>query len=157
VDDFVRWTQQDGNDRMRAEFYPRIDKSRLFPEGYIAEQSGHSRGSTVDLTLVELPATPQRPYLPGEPLPERLAPHDHRFPDHSIDMGTGFDCFDDTAATESPDVTDEVRDNRFLLRDIMADAGFDDYPVEWWHFTLSDEPYPDTYFDFPVSRKSLTR
>lgn len=157
VDDFVRWAQQDGNDRMRAEFYPRIDKSRLFPEGYIAEQSGHSRGSTVDLTLVELPATPQRPYVPGEPLTECFAPHDERFPDNSIDMGTGFDCFDDTAATESPDVTDEVRDNRFLLRDIMADAGFDDYPVEWWHFTLSDEPYPDTYFDFPVSRKSLTR
>ncbi|OLT42644.1 D-alanyl-D-alanine dipeptidase [Saccharomonospora sp. CUA-673] len=155
VDDFVRWAQQPGNDRMRDEFYPRIDKDRLFPEGYIAEQSGHSRGSTIDLTLVELPAQPQRPYKPGEPLVECYAPQDQRFPDNSVDMGTGFDCFDETAATEYPGVPDEVRENRFLLRDIMADAGFGDYPVEWWHFTLEDEPYPDEYFDFPISRESL--
>ncbi|MCR3722248.1 MULTISPECIES: M15 family metallopeptidase [Prauserella salsuginis group] len=156
VDDFVRWAQQDGNARMRDEFYPRIEKSRLFPEGYIAERSGHSRGSTVDLTLVELPAQPQRSYRPGEPLTECFAPEGERFPDNSIDMGTGYDCFDELAATEAPGVGDEARANRFLLRGLMADAGFSNYPLEWWHFTLDDEPYPDTYFDFPVARRSLT-
>lgn len=156
VDDFVRWSRQENNDRMREEFYPRIEKSRLFPEGYIAEKSGHSRGGTVDLTLVKLPAMPQRPYVPGEPLASCFAPVGERFPDNSVDMGTGFDCFDERAATEAPGIGEQARENRYLLRDLMADAGFEDYPPEWWHFTLSDEPYPDTYFDFPVARTSLT-
>ncbi|MBB3051570.1 D-alanyl-D-alanine dipeptidase [Prauserella isguenensis] len=156
VDDFVRWAQQDGNDRMREEFYPRIDKSRLFPEGYIAERSGHSRGSTVDLTLVDLPAPPQRPYRPGEPLTACFAPEGERFPDNSVDMGTGYDCFDELAATEAPEVDEHVRENRYLLRELMAGGGFSNYPLEWWHFTLDDEPYPDTYFDFPVARRALT-
>ncbi|MCP2255414.1 D-alanyl-D-alanine dipeptidase [Prauserella aidingensis] len=156
VDDFVRWARQDGNDRMRDEFYPRIDKSRLFPEGYIAERSGHSRGSTVDLTLVALPESPQRPYRPGEPLTACFAPEGERFGDNSVDMGTGYDCFDELAATESSGVGEQARENRYLLRDLMAGGGFSNYPAEWWHFTLDDEPYPDTYFDFPVARRALT-
>jgi D-alanyl-D-alanine dipeptidase len=155
VDFFVRWSEDPSDQRMKEEFYPRIDKERLFPEGYIAEQSGHSRGSTVDLTLVELPVRPQRPFLPGEPLTACYAPHHERFPDNSIDMGTGYDCFDELAHTDDPRVEEPARRNRQLLKSVLESVGMENYPYEWWHFTLVDEPFPDTYFDFPVSRGSL--
>lgn len=97
VDNFVRWAEDPDALAMKAEFYPRVDKSRLFADGYIAEKSGHSRGSTMDLTLVKLPALPTRPYRHGQPLAPCYAPKAQRFPDNSIDMGTGFDCFDTLA------------------------------------------------------------
>ena len=84
---------------MKAEFYPQVDKTRLFADGYIAEKSGHSRGSTMDLTIVRLPAVPTRPYRPGEQLVPCYAPQAERFPDNSVDMGTGFDCFDTLSHT----------------------------------------------------------
>ncbi|GGM46514.1 D-alanyl-D-alanine dipeptidase [Longimycelium tulufanense] len=155
VDDFVRWALRLHDQRMKAEFYPRVDKSRLFEDGYIAEKSGHSRGSTFDVTLVRLPVWPQRPYIPGEPLKPCYAPVGERFPDNSVDTGTGFDCFDTLAHTEDPRIRGEVRENRLRLKHALEEAGFVNYPLEWWHFTLRDEPYPDTYFDFPVSRRSL--
>ncbi|CAL9639336.1 D-alanyl-D-alanine dipeptidase [Streptomyces sp. enrichment culture] len=155
VDHFVRWAKDLDDQRMKDEFYPNVDKTRLFADGYIAEKSGHSRGSTVDLTIVKLPAKPTRPYLPGEPLVPCYAPQDERFPDNSVDMGSGFDCFDTLSHTLDPRVQGEQRANRLLLKSTLEDLGFVNLAEEWWHFTYKPEPYPDTYFDFPVSAKSL--
>jgi zinc D-Ala-D-Ala dipeptidase len=104
VDEFISWSRNDSDLLMKQEFYPTIDKSELFPT-YLATQSGHSRGSTVDLTLVPIPAPSQETYLSGQLLFNCFAPLDERFPDNSIDMGTGFDCFSPYANT----FTDLVR------------------------------------------------
>ncbi|WP_155054511.1 M15 family metallopeptidase [Streptomyces blattellae] len=155
VDHFVRWAEDLDDQAMKGEFYPNVDKTRLFADGYIAEKSGHSRGSTVDLTIVPLPAKPTRPYRPGEPLVPCYAPQDERFPDNSVDMGTGFDCFDTLAHTLDPRIQGEQRTNRLLLKGTLEDLGFVNLAEEWWHFTYKPEPFPDTYFDFPVSWESL--
>ncbi|MGW2862824.1 M15 family metallopeptidase [Streptomyces sp. NPDC001205] len=155
VDHFVRWAKDLDDERMKAEFYPRVDKSRLFADGYIAEKSGHSRGSTMDLTIVKLPALPTRPYRPGQPLVPCYAPKKERFPDNSVDMGTGFDCFDTLAHTDDPRVQGAQRANRQFLRSTLEAQGFVNLPEEWWHFTYQPEPFPDTYFDFPVARRSV--
>ena len=123
---FVRWAEDPDDLATKERFYPDKDKPELFAEGYIAARSSHSRGSTVDLTIVDL-AT-------GEPL----------------DMGTPFDLFSPRSWTESPDVPPQARANRLLLRDVMTAAGFERYDKEWWHFTLADEPHPEEAFDFPV-------
>ncbi|MEV6943543.1 M15 family metallopeptidase [Streptomyces sp. NPDC051172] len=156
VNHFVRWAEDLGDQAMKNEFYPNVDKTRLFEDGYIAEKSGHSRGSTMDLTIVKLPAQPTRPYHPGLPLVPCYAPKDERFPDNSVDMGTGFDCFDTLAHTLDPRIQGEQRANRLLLKTTMEGLGFVNLAEEWWHYTYKPEPYPDTYFDFPVSWKSLT-
>ncbi|MEV7471666.1 M15 family metallopeptidase [Streptomyces kronopolitis] len=150
VDHFVRWGKDLGDQRMKGEFYPREDKSKLFDDGYIAARSGHSRGSTLDVTLVRLPALPTRPYVPGEPLAPCYGPKAARFPDNSLDMGTGFDCFDTLAHTLDPRVHGRQRANRLLLKHGLERAGFVNLPEEWWHFTFTPETFPDTYFDFPV-------
>jgi D-alanyl-D-alanine dipeptidase len=157
VDRFVAWAQDPGERSMKPEFYPEVDKSRLFADGYIARRSGHSRGSTVDLTIVKPPAAPTRAYRPGERLVPCYAPRPQRFPDASIDMGTGFDCFDERAHTLDPRVQGTARADRLMLGKTMESAGFTGIPEEWWHFTYRAEPYPDTYFDFPVSPASLSR
>ncbi|MFF3403769.1 M15 family metallopeptidase [Streptomyces sp. NPDC002659] len=153
VDHFVRWARDLDDEAMKKEFYPQVDKSRLFADGYIAEKSGHSRGSTVDLTLVKLPALPTRPYVPGEPLVPCFAPQTDRFPDNSVDMGTGFDCFDTLSHTDDPRIQGEQRANRRFLKDTLSAEGFVNLPQEWWHFTFRPEPFPDTFFDFPVMRR----
>ena len=112
VDHFVRWAKDLADEKMKAEFYPNVAKDRLFADGYIAEKSGHSRGSTMDLTLVKLPPRPQRPYVPGEPLKPCFAPQDQRFPDNMVDMGTGYDCFDPLAHTDNPAITGVAHQNR---------------------------------------------
>lgn len=155
VDHFVRWSQNPADQRMKAEFYPAVDKSRLFADGYIDRRSGHSRGSTVDLTMVDLPAAPQPPHVPGAPLTPCTAPEGQRFPDNGVDAGTGFDCFDPLAHTDDPRVSQQARKNRDFLRQTLESVGMQNYPGEWWHFTLTAEPFPETYFDFPVSRRSL--
>ncbi|MEU8764848.1 M15 family metallopeptidase [Streptomyces sp. NPDC048659] len=155
VDHFVRWAKDLGDERMKKEFYPLVDKSRLFEDGYIAEKSGHSRGSTVDVTIVRLPAAPTRPYVPGEPQVECFRPRAERFPDNSVDMGTGFDCFDTLSHTDDPRITGVQRANRDLLRGALAEQGFVNLPEEWWHFTFKPEPFPSTFFDFPVARRSV--
>ena len=163
VDDFVQWAAN-GNERMKREFYPRVDKSRLFDDGYIARRSGHSRGSTVDLTLVRLPAKEQPQWSREEfglvrctaPRRRRFQGHARRrrkFPDNSVNMGTSYDCFD--TRTHTLNAKGRARENRLLLRDTLDGVGFDDYANEWWHFTLRNEHYPDRYFDFPVARRSL--
>ena len=156
VDDFVRWARRLHDDRMKEEFYPRVDKSRLFEDGYIASRSGHSRGSTVDLTLVKLPAREQPRWRRGTyGLVPCFAPYEERFPDNTVDMGTGFDCFDTLANTLDPRIQGEARENRLLLKSTLEAAGFKNYELEWWHYTLEDEPFPETFFDFPVSRRAL--
>lgn len=155
VDDFVGWARNLADQRMKPEFYPRVDKSVLFAEGYIAERSGHSRGSTVDLTLVPVDAPPTPPYLPGQPLVDCAAPQAIRTPDNSIDMGTGFDCFDSLANTADPRISGDQAKHRLLLTEGLQRQGFVNYDKEWWHFTYQPEPYPDTVFDFPVDPLSV--
>jgi zinc D-Ala-D-Ala dipeptidase len=125
VANFVRWAR-DLNDTVgKAEFYPNVDKRTLFQDGYISSRSGHSRGSTVDLTLV-------------------------RMGDGELDMGTPFDFFSPLSSPAAAGVNAEAKANRALLAAAMKRRGFRPYAKEWWHFTLAAEPFPNTYFDFPV-------
>jgi zinc D-Ala-D-Ala dipeptidase len=150
VDHFVRWAQDIGDRKTQKEFYSTVDKRYLFRDGYIAEKSSHTRGSTVDLTIIPVPAPPQENYTPGNPLRACFLPAEKRFGDNSIDMGTGFDCFHELSHTVNGKVGLIQRKNRLLLKTLMDKHGFANYDKEWWHFTLRNEPYPDTYFDFPV-------
>ncbi|WP_374224159.1 M15 family metallopeptidase [Streptomyces sp. ISL-66] len=126
VDRFVQWARDGADQGTKAEFYPRVEKDRLVPEGYIAEKSGHSRGSTVDVALTDLGREP-------------------------LDMGTPFDFFDPLARTDNPRVTGPARAHRNTLKEALGAQGFVNLPEEWWHFTYKPEAFPDTYFDFPVS------
>jgi zinc D-Ala-D-Ala dipeptidase len=155
VDAFVKWAKDLSDRRMKAEFYPRVRKQVLFKEGYIASQSGHSRGSTVDLTLVKLPARRQERYRRGDRLRDCANPARRRFRDNSIDMGTGYDCFDPLSHPYNGRVRGKIRANRLKLRKPMIAAGFKGLETEWWHFTLRDEPFPETFFDFPMETASL--
>jgi zinc D-Ala-D-Ala dipeptidase len=155
VDAFVKWGKDLSDQRMKREFYPRVAKKVVFKEGYIAKLSGHSRGSTLDLTLVKLPARRQERYSRGDRLRDCAAPVGKRFRDNTIDMGTGYDCFDPLAHPFNARIRGKQRANRLKLREPMIRAGFKGLPTEWWHFTLRDEPYPDTFFDFPMERASL--
>lgn len=148
VDHFVEWAADLSDQRMKAEFFPEVDKSELFAEGYIADRSGHSRGSTVDLTIVPFP-TPAVREDESLPVDCRL-PADERRRDDSIEMGTAYDCFDPLSHTASRAVSDEARANRLLLKLVMEKHGFVNYDREWWHYTLADEPFPDRFFDLPV-------
>ncbi len=132
VDHFVRWAKDLSDKRMKPYFYPEVDKSLLFEQDYIAEYSGHTRGSTVDLTVFDMNT--------GK----------------DLDMGGTFDYFGERSHPDYVgDLTQEQIDNRMLLRDAMVAHGFRPLYSEWWHFTLNNEPYPDTYFIFPVSQYSL--
>lgn len=156
VDHFVRWAEDLDDEQMKSEFYPRVEKSRLFADGYIAAKSGHSRASTVDLTIQPLDARPgPTPHSP-HPGGSCFGPMAERVPDASLDMGTAFDCFDVLSHTASPAITGEARANRDLLVDVLGGEGFTNLPEEWWHFTHRPELFPTTFFDFPVSRASLS-
>ncbi len=125
VMNFVRWARDLNDAVAKAEFYPNVDKRTLFRDGYIASHSGHSRGSTADLTL---------------------AMHDG----HELDMGTPFDFFSPRSWTAAASISAEQHANRMTLAAAMRRRGFRGYDKEWWHFTLRDESFPGTYFDFPV-------
>jgi D-alanyl-D-alanine dipeptidase len=153
VDQFARWAANPADQKMKREFYPRVDKRRAFELGYIAHRSGHSRGSTVDLTLVRLPAKAQ-PAWDGR-LRSCFARYRRRFRDNGVNMGTGYDCIDPRAHTFDLRITGRPHGNRLLLRRAMNRAGFAPYDNEWWHFTLRGEPYPEKYFNFPVTRESV--
>jgi len=129
VNHFIRWARDLADVRMKQRFYPDVDKKDLFRDGYIADRSSHSRGSTVDLTLIAIAADG------GE---------------RALDMGTGFDLFSLKSWPTSTRVNGRQRAHRLLLRALMTQHGFAPYPQEWWHFTLKAEPFPDTYFNFPV-------
>ena len=140
VDHFVRWAEDIPDVRMKAYFYPDLEKNVLFPQQYICEKSGHSRGSTLDLTLFDMAA------------------------EQELDMGGTFDWFGDESHPDcggdpetgeyraNDTLTAEQFRNRMILRNAMLRHGFKPYDCEWWHFTLKDEPYPDTYFTFPMRR-----
>ncbi len=131
VSHFVRWAQDPQDVRMKEYFYPELEKDTLFPQGYIAEHSGHSRGSTVDLTLFDMRT------------------------EKEVDMGGTFDYFGELSHPDYTGITGEQYANRMLLREAMTSHGFRPLVEEWWHFTLDNEPYPDTYFTFPVNSNSL--
>lgn len=150
VDAFAAWAEDPHDDAMRAEFYPEIPKDELFPRGYIAARSGHSRGSTVDLTIVALPVREQATYRVGERLVPCTAPYGVRFDDNSIDMGTGFDCMSEMSHHGNREIPLVAQRHREIRSGVMQKHGFVLYEQEWWHYTLADEPYPDTYFDFPI-------
>jgi D-alanyl-D-alanine dipeptidase len=126
---FMHWAADAGDQRTKDEYYPRVSKADLVPQGYVAERSGHSRGSTLDVTL-------------ARPCGEHVVV--------PLDMGTAFDFFDPRSHYSSDEVTPEQRENRRRLREVMEHHGFHGYEPEWWHFTLNDEPYPDRYFDVPI-------
>ncbi len=150
VDHFVRWAKKIENTKTKKEFYPTVDKQNLFKDGYIDSKSSHSRGSTVDLTIVPLPVPEQEEYTPGQKLYECYLTSEKRFKDNSIDMGTGFDCFHELSHTANKKISRQQKINRLLLKTLMEKHGFKNYELEWWHYTLKNEPYPNTYFDFPV-------
>ena len=127
VDNFMAWAKDFNDTRMKKYFYPELNKDVLFPQGYIAEKSGHSRGSTIDLTLFDMNTGKE------------------------VDMGGTFDYFGERSHPDfKGDLTNKQLANRKILRDAMLRHGFKPLDTEWWHFTLANEPYPNTYFTFPV-------
>lgn len=129
VDYFIEWSKDIKDTKMKNIFYPNIDKSMLFEQGYIAKKSSHSRGSTVDLTLVDIKSGKE------------------------LDMGSSFDYFDKISHFDYKNLTEKQLKNRQILHDIMTNNGFISLNEEWWHFTLKNEPFPDTYFSFPINSK----
>lgn len=150
VDDFVAWAKDLSDTKMKTEFYPSVDKADLFKDGYIAAKSGHSRGSTMDLTIVASSGPAQARYQEGDALVGCTRPVGERFRDDSLDMGGGYDCFDPLSRTASLAPGPSQRASRLLLKTVMEKHGFTNLPEEWWHFTLNGEPYPDRSFDLPV-------
>jgi D-alanyl-D-alanine dipeptidase len=143
---FVRWAQVIDDVRRKEEFYPDVDKRDLFKEGYIAERSGHSRGSTLDLTLVRR----EDGAFSGKVVngfPQKMRPITEAT---ELDMGSPFDFFGSISWPSDGSIGTPARQNRALLAEAMSRGGFRPYDKEWWHFTLANEPYPETYFDFPV-------
>ena len=130
---FVLWGIEDQDIRMKPYFYPDLQKHELFSKGYVAKQSSHSRGSTVDLTLLDMSTGKE------------------------LDMGSPFDLFSPISHPDCRDITEEQYENRMCLQRAMVRGGFIPMDCEWWHFTLKNEPYPDTYFEFPVSAQYLRK
>ena len=133
VRQFILWGIEDQDIRMKPYFYPDLEKQELFSRGYIAKQSSHSRGSAIDLTLLDMRTGKE------------------------VDMGSPFDLFSEISHPDCRDITDEQYENRMLLQQAMVRNGFAPLDCEWWHFCLKDEPYPDTYFTFPVSSRYLLK
>jgi D-alanyl-D-alanine dipeptidase len=154
---FVAWSKAPDGPDEKAVHYPALAKTELFPQGYIATVSGHSRGATMDLTLVPLGGETVQPATGGHALGACTAPAAMREADTSIDMGTGFDCFDVKANTAVQGLSVAQQQNRLMLVDAMARHGFKNYEKEWWHYTLENEPYPNTVFDFPIEPRDTRR
>ncbi|MBO4893808.1 MAG: M15 family metallopeptidase [Clostridia bacterium] len=133
VKHFALWGIEDTDIRMKPYFYPGLEKQELFMRGYIAKQSSHSRGSAVDLTLLDMKTGKE------------------------LDMGSPYDFFGEISHPDYMGITDDQYRNRSILRKVMLRNGFDIIDCEWWHFALKDEPYPDTYFEFPVSSQYLKK
>lgn len=126
VNHFVRWAKVLSDTLMKREYYPKVPKTELFKRGFIASKSGHTRGSTVDLTIVEIKTNKE------------------------IDMGSAYDFFGEKSHPSYKNITEKQKGNRMLLRRLMLQNNFKPYENEWWHFTLKNEPFPRTYFNFLV-------
>jgi zinc D-Ala-D-Ala dipeptidase len=150
---FVDWANVPDDPKEKSIHYPTLKKEALFPD-YIARMSGHSHGATMDLTIVRKDAAAMPSAEDSNNPQSCTAAEGMRAPDTSIDMGTGFDCFDVKAHTKAAGLTQEQEHNRQMLVDIMERHGFKNYPNEWWHYTLDPEPYPDTIFDFPITPRA---
>jgi zinc D-Ala-D-Ala dipeptidase len=151
VDDFLQWSRDPTHSEMKAEFYPRTNKEKLFDLGYLAKRSAHSRGSTVDLAMVPTAFSFVPPPNPLQSLKACTSPKGERFEDGTIDFGTGYDCMDVLANTSNSLAGRIARHNRQTLRTCMKAAGFRSYAREWWHFELVNEPFNRDGFDFEVS------
>jgi D-alanyl-D-alanine dipeptidase len=145
---FVAWAKAPDDPDSKAVHYPALAKSELFPQGYIAAVSSHSRGATMDLTLVPLDGVTVQPSTGGNALGACTAPAAKREADTSLDMGTGFDCFDVKANTAVAGLSTVQQQNRKELVDAMARHGFKNLDKEWWH---------DTVFDFPILKRETSR
>lgn len=150
VTEFERWSSNTTHYEMKNEFYPHVNKADLFKLGYIAKNSGHSRGSTIDVTLVAMPVKKQAHYHKGQKLISCTAPFSQRFKDNSLDMGTGYDCLDTRSHTDNKEVSLLAQRHRKIFQELMTVNGFVPYEKEWWHFSLKNEPFPQTYFNFVV-------
>lgn len=133
VDHFMRWAKNFSDTLTKSSFYPDLTKKQIFEQGFVATKSSHTRGSTVDLTLVDA--------VTGK----------------DVDMGGVFDYFGQSSHTDYDGVTVKQHNNRMILQDAMIRHGFTPFDGEWWHFTLANEPYPNTYFTFPVSASSIKK
>ncbi len=151
VDDFLQWSKDPAHSEMKAEFYPRTDKEKLFALGYLARRSAHSRGSTVDVGIVPTAFSSAPPPNPSQPLKACTTAKGERFEDGTIDFGTGYDCLDVLANTSNALVGTIAQRNRQTLRSYMQGAGFRPYAREWWHFELINAPFDRGGFDFEVS------
>jgi D-alanyl-D-alanine dipeptidase len=148
----ARWARNAATKPDTRRFYPGLNKSRLFSLGYIANHSAHSRGVAVDLTLVPRDAPPQVPYDGSARYGSCAGPAAARAPDNSLDMGTGFDCFDGRSTTHSPSITLAQRARRRVLSQAMARQGFRNYRHEWWHFSYPAAD-PRAEFNFPIQAR----
>ena len=147
VNHFVRWSKDVSDTLMKRYFYPDLDKSVLFAQNYIMEKSGHTRGSTVDLTLFDM--TTEKELDMGGTF-DWFGPESH--PDFCGDPETGIYNCDNSKSPTGRSITEEQFHHRMILRQAMLRHGFKPIDSEWWHFTLKDEPFPDTYFTFPVKQ-----
>ena len=157
VDHFLHWSEDQAHSEMKAEFYPRTDKEKLFALGYLAKPSAHSRGSTVDLAIVPTAFSSAPPPPNPSQIPKACtSPQGERFEDGTIDFGTGYDCLDVLANTSNARAGGTALRNRQTLRSYMQGAGFRPYAREWWHFELVNEPFHRGGFDFEVSASPLS-
>lgn len=148
VNEFIAWSLDVNDNKMRDWFYPAIDKSTLFERGFLAKKSTHSRGCAVDMSIIK------DNRLPANFTPSKRVLNDGTeftfLRDGSVDMGTHFDYFGEASYTASSNIPMKASDNRMYLKKIMEFCGFENFHKEWWHFTFINEPYPDQYFDFDI-------
>lgn len=148
VNFFMKWSKDVKEQSKKSWFYPRIDKNKVFEFGYVAEKSGHSRGSTVDITLIK------KDKKVSTIVPEKRTFRDGTkilyLNDGTEDFGSSFDLFDKASHYENRLITKTQQEKRIYLKNIMNSCGFNNYKKKWWHFTLKIEPFPNKYFDFPV-------
>jgi zinc D-Ala-D-Ala dipeptidase len=149
VDHFMRWAEDTNETSMKQTFYPNEQKNELVSKVYVAGRSGHSRGDSIDLTLVRLPAATQHAFDKTSQQ-DCTAPYSKRSGDNSVDMGTGYDCFDIRSHTSNPDIQGAAQSNRLLLQQVMERHGFKNYKNEWWHYTYI-KPYGEKqFYNFPI-------
>lgn len=150
IDALAAWSRNAADQRMKGEYYPRVDKSKLFALGYLSRDSSHARGSGVDLTVERLPVASPLPWVPGRH--SCIAPFAARYHEGSIDMGTSYDCMDPLSRTDTP-IGVVAETHRTMLRELMGQYGFKPVNGLWWSFALAREPFPKTVFDFPITEK----